>query len=239
MRPVVAVSTSSCPRLGAVELAEAVLANGGEGVELRVGRGHEWEREGGLTVAAAGVAVTGIASSRALGAETAPEDEVDVGLAALIGTRLRCFLDPRCGDDREAARRAESQVTRVQRALGAADAVVVEPHPGYASLPGVAAFCAKTGAEAVIDTYALQLLGVEAGGAFSELGRATRVLHVKGFERGGERGWRHRPLRPEDLPDARALAHAPKLAALVLETKTPLPWPDLRVLRRWVEARSW
>jgi hypothetical protein len=217
------------------ELISAVLSHGGDGAELRFGKGHRWETEGAAAVAAAGLEVTGIASSRTFGAEIGPKGDEDVEEAASIGTLLRCFLDARCERDDDVLRRAHAQVAAVQRVLGADGAVVIEPHPGYASVPRTASFCAETGARAVVDNLALQRLEVSTAGALAELGEATRVLHVKGFEPTGGQRWTHRPLAPEDLPDPATLAHAPQLGAVVVETRAGSQWRDLRLLRRWRE----
>jgi hypothetical protein len=231
----VGVSTSSCPNLRASEIAEAVLSCGGDSVELRIGKGHGWESDGVLAVADAGVTVTAIASSRTFGADAMPESDEDVNQAESICTCLRCFLDARYAGDEKVTRRAHVQVAAVQRALGDNGAVVVEPHPGYASVPDVAAFCASTGANAVLDTLAVHRLGIAMPQAFSELGGTTCVLHVKGFEQERDRGWSHRALARGDLPDLAALAYAPGLAVVVVETRAGSQWRDLRLLREWAE----
>jgi hypothetical protein len=229
-----AVSTSSCPDLRATELAEAVFDCGGDGVELRVDKGHAWETDGVQSVVSTGLTVTAIASSRALGGGAGACSEKDVAVAVAAGSPLRCFLDARCDDDVEALRLASAQVAALQRALGDPAAVMVEAHPGYASLPAVGALCAATGAGAVIDTLALRRLGIALRRALTELRAATRVLHLKGFERAGRREWRHRPLMPSDLPTATALAFAPELASVAVETKAGSVWRDLRLLGEWM-----
>jgi hypothetical protein len=219
------------------ELVSAVLSHGGDGAELRFGKGHQWETEGAAAVAAAGLEVTAIASSRTFGAEIGPKGDEDVEAAASIGTLLRCFLDARCERDDDALRRAYAEVAAVQRALGDEGAVVIEPHPGYASVPRTASFCAETGARAVVDNLALRRLGVSTAGALAKLGSAMRIMHVKGFEPEGIQRWRHRALAPADLPDPATLARAPQLT-VVVETKAASHWRDLGLLRRWREV-SW
>jgi hypothetical protein len=231
--PRVAVSTSSCPRLRAPEIAEAVLSCGGNAVELRAGRGHGWEADGAPAVVAAGIAVTAIAGSRTLGA-AAPASDSDVRQAESVGAGLRCFLDAQCEGDEGAAGRARAQVGALQRVLGEEGRVVIEPHPGRASVSQVAAFCAETGAGAVLDTLAVQRLGFGLPRAFSELAGATRALHLKGFEPEGDRAWRHRPLGLDDLPALSSLAQARSLAAVVVETRAGSQWRDLRLLVEWV-----
>lgn len=230
------VSTSSCPELRACELAEAILASGGDSVELRIGRGHGWESDGVLALATAGVTVTTIASSRSFGSDVLPDSEEDINHAKSIGARLRCFLDAGYEGDQDTIRRAHLQVVAVQRSLGYNGSVVIEPHPGRASALGVSAFCAHTGASAVLDTFALQRLGIAMPQAFSTLGGATQVLHVKGFVQDEDRRWSHRALAPSDLPDLTALGHAPELAAVVVETKAGSHWRDLRLLRAWANT---
>jgi hypothetical protein len=226
-----AVSSSCCPRLGAAELAAAVAAAGGDAVELRIGRGHAWEASGAPAVAAGGVTVTAVASSRSFGAEP-PEGEEDVRQAASVGARLRCFLDPRCDFDVAALERAQVQVAAVQRTLGGRGSVAVEPHPGHASVPAVVGLCAAAGAVAVADLLALRRLGWPLRPALAQLAGATWALHVKGFER--EEGiWRHRPLAAADLPDAKSLAPARRVAVAVVETQAGSHWRDLHLLRGW------
>lgn len=229
-----AVSTSSCPNLRATELAEAVLGCGGDGVELRLDRGHAWEADGVRAVASTGLIVTAIAGSRALGTETGACGEKDVTAAATAGSFLRCFLDARCDDEAEAMRLASAQVAALQRTLGDPAAVIVEAHPGYASLPAIGSLCAGTGAGAVIDTLSLRRLGITLRRALTELRAATRVLHLKGFEPDGRCGWRHRPLLRSDLPSTEGLAHLPGLASVTVETKAGSTWRDLRLLREWM-----
>jgi hypothetical protein len=235
--PRVAVSTSSCPRLRVSEIAEAVLSSGGNAVELRAGRGHGWEKDGAPAFVAAGVAVTAIAGSRILGA-AAPANEPDVKQAESVGASLRCFLDAQCETDEGATRRARAQAGALQRVLGEEGRVMIEPHPGWASVPQVAAFCADTGAGAVLDTLAVQRLGFGLPRAFSELAGATRALHLKGFEPGGDRAWRHRPLELGDLPALSSLAQARSLATFVVETRAGSHWRDLRLLAEWVGGWS-
>jgi hypothetical protein len=230
----VAVSTSSCPHLSAVELAEAVLGCGADGVELRVDRSHAWETDGVEAVVSAGLAITAIAGSRTLGAEAGPGTDKDVAMAATVGSRLRCFLDDGCDREGAALRRAGAQVGALQWALGEPAAVVIELYPGKASLSTVRALCAETGAGVVLDTLALSRLGITLRQALDELGAATRVLHLKGFERDQRRGWRHRPLTPADLPPLAAVAVAPELASVVVETKAASTWRDLRLLGEWM-----
>jgi hypothetical protein len=237
-RPCIAVSTNSCPDLCASELAEMVQSCGGDGVELRVGKGHVWESDGAVAVVDTGINVVAIASSRIFGVNSTADSYGDVYQAASIGACLRCFLDARYEYDSEATLRAHTQVATVQRILGDHGRVAIEPHPGYASTRSVAAFCVSTGAHAVLDTYAVHRLGIPLQNAVSTLSEATRVLHVKGFKREDENGECHRCLMPSDLPDFTTLVNLPRLAAVVVETRARSTWCDLRLLRRWAEAHA-
>ena len=228
----IGVSTNSCPDLRGPEVAEAVLACGGNSVELRIGRGHGWEPDGVSSVAATGVTVATIASSRTFGVDAIPGNDEDINQAVATGAWLRCFLDARYESNDAFVNLAHAQVAEVQRALGDKSAVIIEPHPGYASVCGVTKFCASTGASAVLDTLAIHQLGITMPLALFELGKATRSLHVKGFDR-SDCEWRHRALAPGDLPDPATLAPAPNLAVVVVETRAGSQWRDLRLLSKW------
>jgi len=165
--PTLAMSTNSCPELSAPELATSILSHHGEGVELRLGRAHGWEASGARAVAAAGVVVTAVGSSRALGAHSPEAGDSDLEQATSVGAPLRCFLHARCDEDPTARHRARREACAVQRALGSEEALVIEPHPGGCSFAGVKAFCAEVGARVVIDALAIRRLGIAPAQAFA------------------------------------------------------------------------
>lgn len=228
-RPPIGYSSGTLPSASADELAAAVLAAGGTGLDLRIGKGHAWERDGlaaGLDrIAAAGVDVFFTGVGWRLGDPAGwPLVESDQdSVPREYPVKVFCVADP--------------DLALVADQLAAASAAGLEPwvetHAGGPDAGGLLRLAEKTGVGVLLDLLGLAEIGGASPGQLRALAPFLRAAQVKGVLRTTQ-GTRHRPLAYEDLTVLLELMQTAALRAVTVESRAGTPEADLAVLARAV-----
>jgi hypothetical protein len=219
------------PSAGAAELANAVLAAGGTGLDLRIGKGHGWERDGvpaGLDqIAAVGVDVFFLGVGWRLGDPAGwPVGERDLDAPPRgYPVKVFCVADP------------DSVLVDEQLAAAAAAGVEpwVETHGGGPDVRGLLDLTARTGVGVLVDLLGLAEIGGASPAQLRSLAPSVRAAQVKGVVHTAG-GTRHRPLVPEDLTDLLYLLQTVPLRAVTVESRAGTPDADLAVLAHALDA---
>lgn len=231
--PPIGFSSGTLPSAGAGELAAAVLAAGGSGLDLRIGRGHRWESDGvraGLeAIAAAGAEVffTGVGwrlgdpagwPVRDAGKDLPPRD---------YPVKVFCVAEP-------------DPVLVTEQLAAAAGAGLepwVETHAGGPDAARLLALAERTGVGVLVDLLGLAQIGGASPAQLRTLAPFVRAAQVKGVLR-TEHGLRHRPLVPDDLADVVSLLKAATLRAVTVESRAGTPDADLAVLAQVLDTAT-
>ncbi|QYC44239.1 hypothetical protein Nocox_33345 [Nonomuraea coxensis DSM 45129] len=208
------LSSGSLPHATAADLAAAVLGHGGSGLDLRIGKGHAWERDGverGLrAIAAAGAEVFFTGVGARLGDPAAELAEAPPAWPV----KVFCVERPDPGLVAEQAAGRE---------------LWVETHAGGPDVTTLIDLAERTGVGLVLDVLGLAEIGGADRHRLAALAPHVRAAQVKGFHRTPQ-GTRHRPLEPRDLEPVLAVMERTSLRCVTVESRAGNPGADLVLL---------
>ncbi len=226
-------SSGTLPQAGAAELAMAVRAAGGTGVDLRIGKGHSWQREGvraGLAaIQAAGIQVFFTGVGWRLGDPSGwPACSADAEQPpAEYPVKVFCAADP------------DPRLVTAQLAAARAAGLVpwVETHDGGPAVPDLIRVAERTGVGVVVDLRGLAEIGGAEPRLLADLAPFVQAAQVKGVLR-TPGGTRHRPLVPDDLAILLDLIPLAPIRAVTVESRAGTPDADLAVLANALDSLS-
>ncbi|MET7622699.1 hypothetical protein [Streptomyces sp. NPDC005408] len=229
----VGISSGSVPRLGAAELAALALSLGGSIVDVRAGKGHAWERSGGLAaLRAAGADVSFLGVGTVLGDPAHPVDACAALPWLEHGLPVKVFAAEGCtGPGRLDLTLA--QIRALTSRVGASNLVLVETHHGYAPVDELAALCERAGTSILLDTMGLARIAPDPVSAAARLSPMTSSAQVKGFAWEHPHTSQHLPLDSCAEPTREVLAAAGALRAITVESKAPSLAEDTSLLLEW------
>jgi len=217
--PPLGYSSGTLPEAGPEELARAVLLAGGTGVDLRIGKGHGWERDGvrpGIDrIRRTGAEVFFVGVGWRLG-DPAHWPLVEEPVPAEYPVKVFCVEHP------DPALVAEQLAAAAEARLQP----WVETHAGGPDVPGLIDITERTGVGILVDLLGLAEIGGADRAQLRALAPFVRAAQVKGFRRTAQ-GTRHRPLAPHDLS---YLLDLGPLKAVTIESRAGTPDADLAVL---------
>lgn len=223
--PPIGFSSGTLPGAGARELGQAVLAAGGTGVDLRIGKGHGWERDGvraGLDeIEAAGAEVFFFGLGWRLGDPYGWPDGTADRTRPPAGWPVKVF----CAADPDPVLVAEQLAV----AAAAGHDPWVETHAGGPDIRGLLALAERSGVGVVLDLRGLAEIGGASTAQLRALAPFIRAAQVKGVHP-TEQGIRHRPLVPADLAGLLSVLPLAPLRAVTVESRAGTPDRDLAVL---------
>jgi hypothetical protein len=230
MTPLVGLSSSSVPGLGARELVEKARQAGAECLDLRAQRGQAWEA-GDFERLLDSMPVAFVGAGGRLGAGVDPSSLPAPLIPHLVarGIPLRLFSAPLEEPSAQDAFRADVQ--RIRDVWGDGLRLCVEVHDERPTLAQIDRELAATGVGVVLDSLGLARLGATRDDARKLVARYGVAVQVKGFVRTRD-GYRHTSLasRPILLDEARELVHGSDLPVTV-ETKAGTWAQDVASLR--------
>ncbi|MGC5009256.1 hypothetical protein ACLQ2R_00680 [Streptosporangium sp. DT93] len=222
--PAIGLSSGTLPRSTAAELAGAVLAYGGSGLDLRVGKGQRWEEDGVLSglraIGSAGLDVFFTGLGWRLGDPALPRPET-AGVPAAWPVKVFCVEAPDPGLVGE----------QVAAAADAGFELWVETHAGGPDVDGLIDLAGRTGVGVVLDVLGLAAIGGADDHRLAGLAPHVRAAQVKGVTRTPQ-GVRHRPLAPPDLDPVLRVMESTALRCVTVESRAGTPDADLAVLAR-------
>ncbi|WP_392667282.1 hypothetical protein [Streptomyces sp. LN785] len=232
----VGLSSGSAPDLDAVRLAALVLAVGGSTLDVRAGKGHRWERTGGLTgLRAAGVDVSFVGTGVVLGDPAHPAEECRTLPWLEPGLPVKVFAAEGCTDPTR-WQLTLAQIGALSARTGDSRLVLVETHHGYAPVTELAELCERAGTGILLDTMGLARIAPDPAPAAARLAPWTSHGQVKGFDWSAPATSRHKPLASCAGPTREVLAAAGALRAVTVETKAPSLEEDTALLLDWYAA---
>ncbi|MFH8337452.1 hypothetical protein [Streptomyces sp. AM6-12] len=215
-------SSGTLPGASPEELARAVRLAGGTGVDLRIGKGHCWERDGirsGIErIQRAGADVFFVGVGWRLG-DPAHWPVGEEAVPAEHPVKVFC------------AERPDPALVADQLALAAEAGLEpwVETHAGGPDVTGLIDLADRTGVGVLFDLLGLAEIGGADHAQLRALAPFVRAAQVKGFRRTPQ-GTRHRPLDPNDLSGLTYLLSLGPLHAVTVESRAGAPDADLAVL---------
>lgn len=228
------ISSGCAPDARAAQLATVAVEAGSTVVDLRAGKGHQWEEDGLDALFGAGLDVSFIGHPLVLGDPTHPLERWTWASQQWPGIRCKVVADVGAGQ----------RPDLVGRQLGAIagdrpDLVLVETHAGFAHPADIAVMATRHGCRVVLDTRGL------ADSAGNERDRVLPLLapHVDAIQckQVGSDG-RHVPLgddgRPPVMAAFRAVAGGDRPIDVLMESRAFVPHRDLRLLGRWWQDAS-
>ncbi|GHI03118.1 hypothetical protein AQI88_02035 [Streptomyces cellostaticus] len=221
-RPHLGYSSGTLPQAGPEELARAVLHAEGTGVDLRIGKGHGWERDGvqpGIDrIRRTGAEVFFVGVGWRLG-DPAHWPVAEEPVPAPYPVKVFCTERP-------------DPALVAEQLAAAAEAGVepwVETHAGGPDVAGLIDLAERTGVGVLVDLLGLAEIGGAHRAQLRALSPFVRAAQVKGVRRTAQ-GTRHRPLTPHDLTDLSYLLELGPLRAVTVESRAGTPDADLAVL---------
>ncbi|GAA0443911.1 hypothetical protein Acor_27360 [Acrocarpospora corrugata] len=218
--PAIGLSSGTLPQATAAELADAVLAYGGSGVDLRIGKDQRWERDG-VAEALSHFAANGL-------------DVFYTGVGWRLGTpaplpeappewpvKVFCVETPDL----------QLVADQVAAASEAGLELWVETHAGGPAVRGLIDLAGRTGVGIVLDVLGLGEIGGADRHELADLAPHVRAAQVKGVLR-TPAGVRHRPLSPPDLDPVLSVLAGSALRCVTVESRAGAPAADLAVLAR-------
>jgi len=227
------LSSGSAPRLSAAALAELTLACGGTVVDLRAGKGQNWEGDGLREVRAAGVEVSFVGIGTVLGDPRFAPEEAASEPSLEPGRPVKVFAAEGCTEP-DRIDLTIRQIDALVGVVGRSELVLVETHHGYAPVAELLDLHARTGVRILLDTMGLARLDPDPLGATRLLAPYTAAAQVKGFDWTAPDSSRHLPLRSGAGPTREMLRLLPHLTSVTVESKAGTPEDDLAVLRTWL-----
>jgi sugar phosphate isomerase/epimerase len=220
----VGLSSGTLPAASASELARGVRLVSGCGADLRIGKGHGWERDGvgaGLaTLAAAGLEVFFTGIGMWLGGRPDARREHDELVQAPPGpVKVFCRSQPDAGAVREQLATAAA----LHRELW------IEIHEGGPGAVELTRLAARTGIGIVLDLLGLLRTGGATAAQLDAMAPHVDAVQVKGVEVGAD-GVRHRALRPGDLDVVLRVLRSGRVRAVTLESRAGRPERDMKVI---------
>ncbi|NBE92565.1 hypothetical protein FE391_09165 [Nonomuraea sp. KC401] len=220
----IGLSSGSMTTASATQLAQTVSAAGGMGVDLRIGKTHQWEAAGvaaGIeTIVNAGLDVFFTGTGWRLG--TPIDLPADENVPTDFPVKVFCVEGPDMGLIAE----------QVAAASAAGLHLWVETHRGGPNVAALTALCAQIDLGVVLDLQGLLETGGADASMMADLAPHVRAIQVKGVAR-ADTGYRHRPLRRADLDIVSAvLAAGAPVCAVTVESRAGTPVQDLKVLKR-------
>jgi hypothetical protein len=219
--PAAGLSSGSAPEAGPDALAGLTQDGGGSVVDLRLGKGHLWERDGAAAGVAAieracvGVAFVGVGWT--LGASPIRPPRL------LAGRPTKVFVTTR----------PDKGVVIEQLALAdeAGCPLWVETHRGGPTPSELAELAEQTGVGIVVDLLGLRETAPGCTLAtLAALAPHVRAVQVKGIAPSLD-GYVHRSLQSEDLATVHTLLElAAPIVAVTVESRAGTPVSDLKVL---------
>ncbi|MEU2060330.1 hypothetical protein [Streptomyces sp. NPDC013455] len=220
--PPLGYSSGTLPGAGPEELARAVLGAGGTGVDLRIGKGHGWERDGvrpGIDrILRTGADVFFVGVGWHLG-DPARWPVGEEAVPAEYPVKVFCVQRP-------------DPALVTEQLAAAAEAGLrpwVETHAGGPDTAGLIDLADRTGVGVLVDLLGLAEIGGADRAQLRALAPFVRAAQVKGVLRTPQ-GTRHRPLAPHDLSDLSYLLGLGPLHAVTVESRAGTPDADLAVL---------
>ncbi|WP_280265305.1 hypothetical protein [Nocardia wallacei] len=220
----VGLSSGSASTESALGLAEVTLSAGGAGVDLRIGKGHGWEREGishGIsTLTDLGLSVYFFGIGMYLGKPGIGFDSIPA--MDRVPVKVFCVEEP------------DKHVVAEQCAAAARQGVelLVETHLGGPNIPRLIELAEQTGIGIVLDLLGLAAISDPDPGLLRGLAPHVRAGQVKGFVATDD-GWLHRPLVSADLdPIRQILASGAPIRAITVESRAGTPSRDIALVHR-------
>lgn len=220
--PAIGLSSGTLPGATAAELADAVLAYGGSGVDLRIGKNQRWERDGvaeavrGFAAAGLHVFFTGVGWR--LGDPALP-DPAAADVPSKWPVKVFCVEAPDVG----------LVADQVAAAADAGLELWVETHAGGPGVNGLIDLAERTGVGVVLDVLGLDEIGGADRRQLAGLAPHVRAAQVKGVRRTSD-GVRHRSLTPADLEPVLRVMDRAALRCVTVESRAGTPAADMAVL---------